>query len=87
MSGVLYSVDKFDANLPGPLAAIAKANPAVVYIDLFRHALLRNNPHAAAYQWVWPPETTWVLAILWAVITLAVGFIYFWRGEELYGRG
>jgi teichoic acid transport system permease protein len=36
---------------------------------------------------VWPAETTWMLAIGWAVLVLVVGFIYFWRGEEEYGRG
>jgi len=87
LSGVFYSATTFDDNLPGPLAAIAKANPAVIYIDLIRHALLRNDAHAKAYHWVWPPGVTWLLAVLWAVITLVVGFIYFWRGEELYGRG
>jgi teichoic acid transport system permease protein len=29
----------------------------------------------------------WVLAVAWAVVTLAVGFIYFWRAEARYGRG
>jgi teichoic acid transport system permease protein len=87
LSGVFYSATTFDRNLPGPFAAIAKANPAVVYIDLVRHALLRRDAHAKAYHWVWPMPTTWALAVGWGVITLVVGFIYFWKGEELYGRG
>ena len=73
MSGVLYSVTKFDTNLPGPLAAIAKANPAVVYIDIMRHALLRKNAHSPAYAWVWPPMVTWTIAIAWAIGMLALG--------------
>jgi teichoic acid transport system permease protein len=87
MSGVLYSATKFDANLPGPLATVAKLNPAVVYIDIMRHALLRRFANSPAYAWVWPPMVTWALAIGWAVVALAAGYIYFWRGEEEYGRG
>ncbi len=87
MSGVLYSAASFDAHLPGPLAGVAKANPAVVYIDIMRHAILRNHANAKAYAWVWPPMITWALAIAWAVGMLAVGYVYFWRGEEEYGRG
>lgn len=89
LSGVLYSATAFDRNLPGPVATLAKANPAVVYIDLIRHALLipKTPAERRAWAWVWPPETTWMLAIGWAVLVLVVGFIYFWRGEEEYGRG
>jgi len=29
----------------------------------------------------------WLLAIGWAVLALVVGFVYFWRAEERYGRG
>ncbi|HEU0241363.1 MAG TPA: ABC transporter permease [Micromonosporaceae bacterium] len=87
MSGVLYSATKFDANLPGPLATVAKLNPAVVYIDIMRHALLRRHANSPSYAWVWPPMVTWGLAVGWAVVALALGYIYFWRGEEEYGRG
>jgi hypothetical protein len=52
-----------------------------------RHALLRRDAHAKAYAWVWPPMVTWSIAIAWAIGMLAVGYVYFWRGEEEYGRG
>ena len=29
----------------------------------------------------------WALAAGWAVLALVVGFVYFWRAEERYGRG
>ena len=87
MSGVLYSVTRFDSSLPGPLAAIAKLNPAVVYIEIMRHALLRKPEDLKADIWLWPPMVTWIIALVWGVGMLLVGYVYFWRGEEEYGRG
>jgi ABC-type polysaccharide/polyol phosphate export systems, permease component len=87
MSGVLYSVTKFDANLPGPLATVAKLNPAVVFIEIMRHALLRKPEDLKADAWLWSPMVTWTIALAWGVGMLLVGYVYFWRGEEEYGRG
>jgi hypothetical protein len=28
----------------------------------------------------------WLIATAWSVGTLWVGYLYFWRGEELYGN-
>jgi teichoic acid transport system permease protein len=28
----------------------------------------------------------WPLAIFWAVVTSIVGYVFFWHGEEQYGR-
>jgi teichoic acid transport system permease protein len=55
-------------------------NPISAYIDIVRRALLdehkRNElPHA------------WTIAIVWSFVMLAVGFVYFWRAEDRYGRG
>jgi teichoic acid transport system permease protein len=80
-SGVLYSVDKFDKALPGWAAAIAKSNPLVVYIDLVRYGLLHHQTLVFT-QW-----HEWALGGAWAVVSLVVGYIYFWRGEAEYGRG
>jgi len=33
------------------------------------------------------PHYYWALAAGWAVLALVVGFVYFWRAEERYGRG
>jgi teichoic acid transport system permease protein len=48
-----------------------------VYLALARHALLVGNPVSSQ---------TWLLATAWAVGTLAVSYLYFWRGEEEYGN-
>ena len=81
LSGVFYPATKFDHNLPRPIAVIAESNPAVVYIDLVRHALIHNQ------KLLWPTTQTWILAIGWAIVIFVGGFIYFWRGEGEYGRG
>jgi teichoic acid transport system permease protein len=32
-------------------------------------------------------QTVWIYAIGWAVVAFALGFWYFYRAEERYGRG
>ena len=81
LSGVFYPATNFDAHLPHKVAIIAESNPAVVYIDLIRHALIHNE------KLLWPPQHTWILAICWAAVTFVGGYIYFWHGESEYGRG
>jgi teichoic acid transport system permease protein len=31
--------------------------------------------------------TLWIYAVGWAVVTVVIGFLYFWRAEARYGRG
>jgi len=57
------------------------ANPLLVYIELARYALV-DSGHP-----VGPLPRLWLLAFLWAVVAAAAGFVYFWRGEQEYGRG
>ncbi len=33
------------------------------------------------------PTHVWALALGWAVVMGLVGFVYFWKAEERYGRG
>ncbi|MET7297012.1 ABC transporter permease, partial [Streptomyces griseoloalbus] len=33
------------------------------------------------------PPHVWAFALGWALLSGAVGFIYFWKAEETYGRG
>lgn len=80
-SGVFYTVDVFADHLPTPLAVIAQANPLVIYIELFRGALLADPGRML------PTEHLLGLGAAWAVVTAAVGFVYFWHGEQGYGRG
>ncbi|MEU9200477.1 ABC transporter permease [Streptomyces sp. NPDC048332] len=82
-SGVMWSLD---ASLAGDrvpyLAKLAlEINPAAVYIDLMRFALI-DSFHAAQL-----PPHVWAVATGWALVCGVGGFLYFWQAEESYGRG
>lgn len=80
-SGVFYSVTTFSAHLPPLAAKILLANPLLIYIQLVRHSLLESAPLASS-------ETqSWLLGLGWAVVVAVGGYLYFWRGEQEYGRG
>jgi teichoic acid transport system permease protein len=80
-SGVLYSVDNFSKHLPGPVATVVEANPLLIYIELIRHALMEDVPLTSG------PTRLWLLGTAWALVALVLGYVYFWRGEQEYGRG
>ncbi|MGN9777456.1 ABC transporter permease [Micromonospora sp. H33] len=80
-SGVLYSVQNFAKHLPGWTQALVELNPLLIYIELFRHALMENAPLTSA------APRLWLLATVWALVVGIGGFVYFWRGEQEYGRG
>jgi teichoic acid transport system permease protein len=80
-SGVLYSVELFTEHLPPALATILQANPLLVYIELARHSLMQSAPVTSSMA------RLWLLGGAWAVVALVGGFVYFWRGEQEYGRG
>ncbi|MER7729034.1 ABC transporter permease [Streptomyces sp. NPDC096323] len=82
-SGVMWSLD---ASLAGDrvpyLAKLAlEINPAAVYIDLMRFALI-DSFHSAQL-----PPHVWAVATGWALVCGVGGFLYFWQAEESYGRG
>ncbi|MEH0974156.1 ABC transporter permease [Micromonospora sp. CPCC 205546] len=81
-SGVLYSVALFDEELPAWASRLVEFNPALVYIELARVALLEQAPllNSSLLQ-------LWLAAAGWAIVMGVGGFIYFWRGEQEYGRG
>jgi teichoic acid transport system permease protein len=79
-SGVLYSVEVFDRNL-GWAAKALTLNPALVFIELIRHALLTQVTLTSS------PGHLWIIAAFWAVVVSVTGFLFFWRGEQEYGRG
>ncbi|MFD7262923.1 ABC transporter permease [Streptomyces sp. NPDC059874] len=82
-SGVMWSIDtmlKTD-HLPHWVSMMLKFNPAAVYIDLMRFALIDSFKAHSLPHHVWP------VAIGWALLAGVGGFIYFWKAEEEYGRG
>ncbi|MEU2309539.1 ABC transporter permease [Streptomyces misionensis] len=83
VSGVMWSIDKLTAkdHLPHLVTVALETNPAAVYIDLMRFALI-DSFHAKQL-----PPHVWAAATGWALLAGIGGFIYFWKAEETYGRG
>ncbi len=76
-SGVMYSVQVVTQGQPSWVSTVMTLNPGYVYLVLARHALLVGSPATPG---------TWLVAIAWAVGTLVMSYLYFWRGEEEYGN-
>ncbi|MGC0272882.1 ABC transporter permease [Pseudactinotalea sp. Z1739] len=74
-SGVLYSFDRFVTD--PQILAILGLNPVFIVLDMSRDLLLYG---------VSPEARSWLILGAWAVGTALLGFIYFWRAEERYGR-
>ncbi len=83
VSGVMWSIDRVLSNqhLPHVVLLLLECNPAAIYIDLMRFALI-DTFHASQL-----PPHVWLIAIGWALLAGVGGFIYFWKAEEGYGRG
>jgi teichoic acid transport system permease protein len=80
-SGVFYSPAVFSAALGSSAAKALQANPLLVYIELVRGATIGQSQAGLSTQ------KLWMLAVGWAAIVLVAGYIFFWRGEQEYGRG
>ncbi|MFC8200751.1 ABC transporter permease [Streptomyces sp. NPDC060006] len=84
VSGVMWSIDRVlsgHQDMPHVVLLALECNPAAVYIDLMRFALI-DTFHAGQL-----PHHVWALAVGWALLAGVGGFIYFWKAEETYGRG
>ncbi|WP_129843306.1 ABC transporter permease [Streptomyces sp. RFCAC02] len=83
-SGVMFPLrHMIETRADGPswVASVLEANPAAVYMDLMRYALIDGSYHDTV------PATTWWFALGWAVVVGIGGFVFFWKAEEKYGRG
>ncbi|GHI95277.1 MULTISPECIES: ABC transporter permease [Streptomyces] len=83
-SGVMFSIHHMtgpDSNVPSWVGTLLQANPAAVYIDLMRFALIDSFDGSML------PDHVWAMALGWALVAGIGGFIYFWKAEETYGRG
>ncbi|MGW7277995.1 ABC transporter permease [Streptomyces sp. NPDC054844] len=83
-SGVMFSIHHMtgpDSGLPSWVGPLLQVNPAVVYIDLMRFALIDSFGGGML------PDHVWAMAVGWALVAGIGGFIYFWKAEETYGRG
>ncbi|MFD3993870.1 ABC transporter permease [Streptomyces sp. NPDC058548] len=80
-SGVMFSIQTMLADKPAWIADILMYNPAAIYMDLIRFALI--DGYGAGNL----PAHVWMTALAWALVFGIGGFIYFWKAEERYGRG
>ncbi|MEU9478179.1 ABC transporter permease [Streptomyces sp. NPDC048191] len=80
-SGVMFSINKMMEGRSEIAVRLLQVNPAAVYMDLMRYALI--DGYGAANL----PPHVWAIALFWAVVAFAGGFVYFWKAEERYGRG
>lgn len=80
-SGVMFSIPVMLKDKPDWIADVLQYNPAAVYMDLIRFALI--DGYGAGNL----PAHVWIVALAWAVLVGVVGFVYFWKAEERYGRG
>ncbi|MDX2547797.1 ABC transporter permease [Streptomyces sp. WI04-05B] len=80
-SGVMFSIPVMLADKPKWVADALQWNPAAIYMDLMRFALIDGyGPENL-------PPHVWAVAGAWAALFAAGGFVYFWQSEERYGRG
>lgn len=78
LSGVMFSIPIFTADLAPWVEKALYLNPMTEYIELMRACLLTGYS---------TPQYLWAFAAAWALFTLVVGFFAFYRAEESYSRG
>ncbi len=74
-SGVMYSFEHRFGDNP-TVMAVVELNPMYQVLDIARDCLLYAQT---------PSLTSWGILAGWAVVALAGGLVFFWRGEESYG--
>ncbi|WP_327233427.1 ABC transporter permease [Streptomyces sp. NBC_01317] len=80
-SGVMFSIPVMLRDKPAWIGDVLQYNPAAIYMDLVRFALIDGYGSENL------PAHVWMVGLLWAVVLGAGGFVYFWKAEERYGRG
>jgi teichoic acid transport system permease protein len=81
MSGVMFSINHMLAGRSEAFIRVMQVNPAAIFMDLMRFALI--DGYGASNL----PPHVWVIALFWSVVVFVGGFVYFWKAEERYGRG
>ncbi|WP_069812321.1 ABC transporter permease [Streptomyces sp. TP-A0874] len=83
-SGVMFPLQYMlveRAKAPSWLVEVMLTNPTTVFMNLMRHSLLQGFGSENL------PPHVWLIALGWALLAGAGGFVYFWKAEERYGRG
>ncbi|MFG2822988.1 ABC transporter permease [Kitasatospora sp. NPDC048365] len=99
VSGVMYSVSGYIEKWPPIYQKLYSWNPATVYMDLMRYAFMPESFDKAKYPGGWDaagnalpkalilPDHIWMMAAVWGFGAFVLGFVFFWKSEEEYGRG
>lgn len=80
-SGVMFSIPVMLADKPSWIADVLQYNPAAIYMDLVRFAMIDGYGSENL------PSHVWAVGLAWALLVGVAGFVYFWKAEERYGRG
>lgn len=80
-SGVMFSIPVMLADKPSWIADVLQYNPAAIYMDLVRFAMIDGYGSENL------PSHVWLVGLAWALLVGIAGFVYFWKAEERYGRG
>ncbi len=80
-SGVMFSIPIMLEEHPSWISDVLQWNPAAIYMDLMRFALIDGYGSENL------PPHVWAVGLGWAVVLAVGGFVYFWKAEERYGRG
>ncbi|MFG2126725.1 ABC transporter permease [Streptomyces sp. NPDC048751] len=80
-SGVMFSIPIMLEDKPQWVANLLQWNPAAIFMDLMRFALIDGYGSENL------PDHVWAAAGGWAALFAVGGFVYFWKAEERYGRG
>jgi teichoic acid transport system permease protein len=78
LSGVMYSIPVFTADLPPWVEKVMYLNPMTEFLSLMRSSLM------VSYD---APAYLWAFAAGWSLLVLVAGFVIFQRAEESYSRG
>ncbi|MHA2789461.1 ABC transporter permease [Corynebacterium sp. S7] len=75
LSGVFFSLDRFDTH--PTLKLLVEMNPIYQFLMAVRTCVLDGAI---------PNPEVWMYLILWSVVTVIVGFVFFWQAEERYAH-
>jgi teichoic acid transport system permease protein len=78
-SGLFYSISTLDRGHAHWLKVVFEVNPGALFMDVVRTAM--GVPGGPLPTYAWAAISGWALAVG------VIGFIFFWRAEEQYGRG
>lgn len=73
LSGVFYTIDRVPE---GRARDLFEANPLYLMMDMHRSAIVDGAPTAGQ----------WAALVGWTAVLLVSGLLFFWRGEDRYGR-